>query len=428
MAPVKQFLNVLLGVVIFGSTFAALSANVSDMDQLDEDDRQEFNAGIARATTCTKARDFECAAKQLNQAKKFVNGSRDRTILQKAAESLELERQFAIRDDAKRKYSGERLAVETNADNAEKRLAENRKANLEERRRANVARERQREAETAAARRQANTELAAYIQNLPGRMQGEMDEANARARGSSVAEDRAKARRQAEFDARIRDMEADPNSDLNRDKRARERERAEARHAESERAAKREASKNAALANDARRTADMRQQDETDANARKKREADELKSRQEQEAKRRDEERRNQELRDSIERKRVAEAEAARKQAAAAAAKLAEQQAKAQYLRSVASGTRLVATKCPDGAGKFYATGTRPNIKPEVVACVDVHYRAYCPGSRQHSNGVARNFIGMSGCFGDTYDINPKPDCNVDQVRIDIVEARVCGG
>lgn len=385
-------------------------------DQLDGIDKQDFQAAIERATSCTQARDFPCAESELTKAAKSANTGKDKKTLQASRQSLANEKQELANE--------RRRAEEVRQEEAREEKERERRNALREQQRW----ERQQAAEIAQARREANAWLAGEIARIPGQMQSQMAEAEAGSRGSSVAEDRAKARRQAEFDARIRDMEADPNSDLNRDKRARERERAEARHAESERAAKREASKNAAFANDARRTADMRQQDETDANARKKREADELKSRQEQEAKRRDEERRNQELRDSIERKRVAEAEAARKQAAAAATKLAEQQAKAQYLRSVASGTRLVATKCPDGAGKFYATGTRPNIKPELVACVDVHYRASCPGSRQHSNGVARNFIGMSGCFGDTYDINPKPDCNVDQVRIDIVEARVCGG
>lgn len=120
----------------------------------------------------------------------------------------------------------------------------------------------------------------------------------------------------------------------------------------------------------------------------------------------------------------------AEQKAQADSAKLAQAQADKQardgYLRNVALGTRLVATKCPDGAGKYYATGSRPKIRPEVVACVDIQYRAYCPGGHQYSEGVAHNFIGMSGCFGDTYEINPKPACKVDEVRIDVVAAQSC--
>ena len=110
--------------------------------------------------------------------------------------------------------------------------------------------------------------------------------------------------------------------------------------------------------------------------------------------------------------------------------KLAEQQAekleRAQYLQSIKTGTRLVATMCPGGEGKYYATGTRPRIKPEVVSCVDVRFRAYCPGSVQYSEGLAHIFVGMAGCFGDTYEITPTPGCKVDQVRVEVVEASEC--
>lgn len=108
------------------------------------------------------------------------------------------------------------------------------------------------------------------------------------------------------------------------------------------------------------------------------------------------------------------------------AEQLAAQQAKEQYLRNVAAGTRLVATKCPDGEGKYYATGSRPRIRPEVVSCVDVRFRASCPGGREYSDVTAHNFIGMSGCFGDTYEISPKLSCKVDQVHISVLEAKPC--
>lgn len=114
----------------------------------------------------------------------------------------------------------------------------------------------------------------------------------------------------------------------------------------------------------------------------------------------------------------------------AEASKLAEQQAaqqaSEQYLRNVAAGTRLVATKCPDGEGKYYATGSRPKIRPEVVSCVDVRFRASCPGGREFSDITAHNFIGMSGCFGDTYEISPKLSCKVDQVQISVLDAHPC--
>lgn len=124
--------------------------------------------------------------------------------------------------------------------------------------------------------------------------------------------------------------------------------------------------------------------------------------------------------------------EQARKQAEAEAAKQAEAQRKKQaqekYLQGMRAGIKLAATKCPDGEGKYYATGTRPHIKPEEVPCIDVHFRAYCPGNGNYTSGTAHNFVGMSGCFGDTYEINPKPPCKIDQVRIEVEKVVTCGG
>jgi len=272
--------------------------------------------------------------------------------------------------------------------------------------------------------------VSAYKAQLFGNLQKDINrswaQAEAGSRGSSIEEDRAKAKRLSDFNDSISRMEADPNSDLNRDKRARERERAEAKRADSERAAKREAAKRVALADDEKRAADKSAQADAAANARKKQQADELKAQQEQEKQRLEVERRSQELRDAAERKRVAAAEEAKERAVKEREAQAEKQARSQYLQSIAAGTRLVATKCPDGEGKYYATGTRPRPKPEVVSCVDVRFRAYCPGSRQYSDGTAHTFVGMSGCFGDTYEITPTPPCKVDQVRIEVVEAREC--
>lgn len=295
-----------------------------------------------------------------------------------------------------------------------------------------------RELNKQAARKAAEEQsLRAYRADTVTKMQNDFSrslaEMEAGTRGSTVEKDRAKARQLAEFNENISKMEADPNSDLNRDKRDREQKRAESRRAESERAAKHEAKKKVALEADVKRENDKHAQADAEANALKKQKADELKAQQERDKQRADNERRNKELRDDAERKRVAAerirvaaAEEAERKAEKERKAQAEQWARAQYLQNVTAGTRLVATKCPDGKGNYYATGTRPKIKPEVVGCVDVRYRAYCPGSVNYSEGIAHNFIGMSGCFGDTYDINPKPSCNVDQVRIEVVETRAC--
>jgi hypothetical protein len=99
---------------------------------------------------------------------------------------------------------------------------------------------------------------------------------------------------------------------------------------------------------------------------------------------------------------------------------------KTDFLRAVAKGSRLRALTCPGGDRKIFATGTRPRPKPEVVPCIDLHYRARCDGSDVIITGVAGNFVGRAGCFGDTYAIEPKPQCNAERVKIEVVEARAC--
>lgn len=147
--------------------------------------------------------------------------------------------------------------------------------------------------------------------------------------------------------------------------------------------------------------------------------------RREREAQQRDEQRRKEQQAEQertqqreMERKR----EAAEKLAQKEAEKAEEQKTKIAYLSSMRQGIRLAATKCPDGEGHYYATGTVPKVKGSY--CIDVHYQASCPGSRITSNGVAKNFIGMSGCFGDTYQIEPKPACPVQQVQMVVTDVR----
>jgi hypothetical protein len=99
---------------------------------------------------------------------------------------------------------------------------------------------------------------------------------------------------------------------------------------------------------------------------------------------------------------------------------------KNDFLRTVTRGARLRALTCPGGDGKIFVTGTRPRPKPEVVSCIDLHYRARCDGSDVIIPGVARNFVGRAGCFGDTSAIEPKPQCNAERVKVEVAEARAC--
>lgn len=196
-------------------------------------------------------------------------------------------------------------------------------------------------------RRSLNEYKAGLYSNLQNDINRSWAQAEAGSRGSSIEEDRAKAKRLSDFNDSISRMEADPNSDLNRDKRARERERAEAKRADSVRAAKLEAAKNVALASEAKRANDKNAQADAAANARKKQQADELKVQQDQEKQRLAAELRSQELRDIAERKRVAAAEEAKQKAekereAATKKRLQEEKAKADKDAELAAEGRIV--------------------------------------------------------------------------------------
>lgn len=98
---------------------------------------------------------------------------------------------------------------------------------------------------------------------------------------------------------------------------------------------------------------------------------------------------------------------------------------KSDYLRAVKDGVRMKAVSC---AGSHYVTGTRPRVKEpaHMSSCVDVAVTAWCPGDRTGRALVATNFVGMSGCLGDTYKIEPKPACEAEQMRVVVEDVRPC--
>lgn len=97
----------------------------------------------------------------------------------------------------------------------------------------------------------------------------------------------------------------------------------------------------------------------------------------------------------------------------------------ADYLRAIKEGSRLKAVSC---YGKQYVTGTRPRVKEpaHMSSCVDLHVTAWCPGDRAGRPVVASNFVGMSGCMGDIYRIDPQPACEAEQIDVRIEEAKAC--
>ncbi len=120
-------------------------------------------------------------------------------------------------------------------------------------------------------------------------------------------------------------------------------------------------------------------------------------------------------------------AEKADKLAREEAERIASKNELDQYFAALRSGIRMRATKCPDGAGHYYATGSRPKLKePSGHSCIDVSFEAKCSNSNHAIAGIAKNYIGMAGCFGDTYQIGPKPGCEVKDVQITITAVNGC--
>ena len=117
----------------------------------------------------------------------------------------------------------------------------------------------------------------------------------------------------------------------------------------------------------------------------------------------------------------------AEKEARERAEKEAQKRAETDYLRSLRAGARARAQTCPDGEGKYYAVAKLPRLPKDVVSCIDVHFRAACPGSANYSTGVGHNFVDGFSCFGsDTVELSPKPQCKVGDVRVEVTDVTPC--
>jgi hypothetical protein len=225
----KYIAKLILGTLLC-STFGASAADFSDLNQLDEDDKQAFNTKIVQVTTCLKVQDFECAVRALSQAKKFANGSRDRTILQKAAENIEYEQQLSIRENARKKYSAERSAVEANAKNAEMEIELNRRSNMAIERaesqqyEANMKRQRANEEQSTKEAwaslgrqiQQRGNETAAMLAKVDRDTNAAYAETNRRLAEQARERDRARAEREASDEQRRRDAENERDAERRR--------------------------------------------------------------------------------------------------------------------------------------------------------------------------------------------------------------------
>lgn len=376
------------------------------VEQLDKLDKLDFDAYLEKAQTCIRTRNFDCAKSHLAKAAKFGHGNSDKRQLLLAKQSLDSEIQSYLREQEEERR---------------RREEEKRQREEEERRR-----EEQEERERARARRQ-REEYAAAERDRAERNRAKNNSTNkySNYQKKDPILDQLKtnndaiykAQRDAQEKRRMQQEQQRQQDRIKAEQEAGRRKALEDQRLRSRQAAAKQQDY------DAQR---KQQQIKAEQDAERKRAEQQERERQQKARELQEKEReRQQELK-----RRQEQEERARKKEEAAAAKLAKEKAEKQekeiYLRNVAAGIRLRATKCPDGQGLYYATGTRPRIKPEVVSCIDVQYRAYCPGSAQYSSGTARNFVGMNGCFGDTYDINPKPPCKVEEVRIEVVGAVSC--
>lgn len=372
----------------------AMDANLMELlemsDQIDKSEKQDFQAALDRANACIRARNFACAESELAKAKKVANSGQDKKMLLASQGGLASEKQQLANEKIREEKA--RLAqLEEEEEDRRREKRERREQEQEEREQARA----ERAAEERESSRQAWMGIAQQVTQ-------KFDEVGALNRSAhlqtmAAIEDSKRAAAQQEAERRRARAEQDGRDEDRRRDAARKRA-------------------------DTQRLAQVQERDDT--NARIKREADATRVQQEREQKQKriEDERSNQEARDSMARKRAAEKAEIEKQEHAEHEK--QERAKQEYLRAVAAGVKLVATKCPDGEGHYYATGTMPNVKPEVVSCIDVHYQAVCPGSSIAIDGIAKNFIGMSGCFGDTYQISPKPLCAVKEVKIRVVEVQ----
>jgi hypothetical protein len=373
-------------IITLSPTTQAASANelAKMADMLDQADQQDFQDAIDQARDCISAHNFSCAENKLSRASKLITNSRDKNRLALTRQALSTEKQN-VRDaeraeqerERQREYAEQRQRAQEEADEA----YNNRMANM---------------AALTSGLQQINTNYANIL------AQKQSDNAENARRFNKMREDSQRA-----ADAQRADIE--------------QRRRASQQEQANQQARTQLATQSVQQQQQRQQSAERDQARAQELNRQKlaQEASDRLATQQAAQAQAREE---------TLRRQKQAQA-AAEKLAAQQAEKAAAEKAERAYLAAMVQGVRLVATKCPDGEGHYYATGTRPSIKPEVVSCVDVYYQASCPDGRVQIRGVAKNFIGMSGCFGDTYQIDPKPACAVKDVRIQITDVRPgCSG
>ncbi len=328
-------------------------------DQLDNIDKQDFQAAIASANECTRARNFSCSESELAKAAKAANGGQDKKLLAAARQNIANEKA--------------RIAEE------ERRLVEAEERRREEERQARLRRER--ESEDGEPTYSASNDIGTYIMQKGQENAAILSDLNHQTSAAYAETNRRLAEQAAE--------------------RTRAREERE----------------------EERRREEQREREASIARADTEHQRDEARAREQEQSRQREEEKA---ARQAAEQERVRDQERARQQQAAEkrTAEQVKQQTETDYLAALTRGIRLRATKCP-GDSRYFATGKMPSIKREMN-CIDVHFRAACPGSAAYSSGVLGTFGTFGGCAGDLAEIEPKPGCLIEQVRVEVTSVTGC--
>jgi hypothetical protein len=124
---------------VFAATNPAKMQNMINL--LDRLDREDFLENLEKANNCTVDRNFGCSDKQLEAAKKLINGSDDKKLWESAMAFRADEKKRADEEQRQRELAEQRIRDEERR--AEERAERQRRAEEEQERREQAAREKE---------------------------------------------------------------------------------------------------------------------------------------------------------------------------------------------------------------------------------------------------------------------------------------------
>ena len=420
---------------------------IQQLDMLDQLDFQQF---VAEARKCTEVRDFVCADGKARLASKRATSSKNKEILALVQQGITFERQVVQREESER-VAREEEARQQREEIARQRVQEAARLQRQEN-------EAQREREAAYARQESERNSAPAVNYGAAMMEGFNSAMAGKARIDKIHNEAMVNIASTLLQRQRQEQEQRDRNNAFTRQQADEARRDQARQEQARNAFVSQSNSRETQRNEASRTTLSMEQQQREARQRQldnlladnssaaggKPSKTETSIGQNQNQRtepiasgrqggspdraaeekiriaRADKEQADRERSDKLKAERVEKEREAAKKAEAEK----KQNDKANYLQNFAIGTRLKAIAC---YGETSVVGVAPKIRPEVVGCVDVHYRAQCEDSAAYVDGIANNFVGMSmSCFGDTYRVEPKPACASERVRVTVREARAC--